>query len=94
MVNDQIAKKLESIQKEFQQLGNQISELASMSTQRLEEYRDQAMIDVKQVTKDISQETKKQMRDADEYAHNDPWAVIAGASIVGFLIGVLFSKKK
>lgn len=94
MTNDQITKKLESIQKDFQQLGGQISELASMSTERLEEYRNEAMIEVKHATENVSREAKKQMKDVDAYAHNNPWAVIAGVSVVGFLIGALFSRKK
>lgn len=93
MTNDQITQKLESIQKEFQQLGSQISELALMSTERLEEYRDEAMNEVKHVAKDVSREAQQQMKRADEYTRNNPWIVIAGASVVGLLIGALFSRK-
>lgn len=83
MKNDHITEKIEHIQKEFQGLASQISELASMSTERLEEYTNEAMVEVKHATDDV-----------DEYAHRNPWAVIAGASVVGFLIGALFSRKK
>lgn len=93
MTNDQITKKLESIQKEFQQLGGQISELASMSTERLEEYRNEAMGDVKDAAEHVTREAKKQVKHADEYAHDNPWAVIAGVSAVALLIGMLFSRR-
>lgn len=46
------------------------------------------------MAEDVFREAQKQAKRADEYAHTNPWAVVAGASVVGFLIGALFSKKK
>ncbi len=94
MNNDHIAQKVEHIQKEFQALGSQISQLASMSTERLQEYKNEAISEAKHLAEDASREAEKQVKRADEYAHANPWAVVAGASVVGFLIGALFSKKK
>lgn len=91
MTNDQIAQKLERITKEFQELGSQISELTSMSTERLEEYRDDAMKQVHAAVSDTSKEVQKQTKVADEYVHENPWAVIATVSVVGLVVGVLLS---
>jgi len=94
MADHELTEKIENIRKEFQALGSQISELASMSTDRLEEYRDEAMNEVREAIADTSQEAKKQIKTADEYVHKHPWAVVAGASVVGVLLGLLISKGK
>lgn len=91
MTNDHIAQKLEQITKEFKQLGSQVSELTGMSTERLGEYRKEAMKDVHTKIADASQEVKKQVKIADEYVHENPWAVIAGVSVVGLVLGALLS---
>ncbi|MCE9643035.1 MAG: hypothetical protein K8Q97_01775 [Candidatus Andersenbacteria bacterium] len=92
MTNDQITKKLESITKEFQELGSQIAELTEMSTERLEEYKDGAMKEVHAAVADTAKEAKKQVKVADEYVHENPWAVVAGVSIVGLVLGALLSQ--
>ena len=94
MTNDEITKKIENITKGFEALGGQVSELASMSTERLEEYRNKAMADAKHATQDASQEVKKHVKCADEYVRKNPWAIIAGASIVSLVIGALLSQTK
>ncbi|OGY32346.1 MAG: hypothetical protein A3C02_04365 [Candidatus Andersenbacteria bacterium RIFCSPHIGHO2_02_FULL_45_11] len=94
MNNDTFTQQIEHIQKEFKALGGQVSQLASMSTERLQEYKTEAIGEAKHMAEDVSREAQKQAKRADEYAHTNPWAVVAGASVVGFLIGALFSKKK
>ena len=92
MTNDQITKQLENITKEFQELGSQIAELTQMSTERLEEYKDGAMKEVHAAVADTAKEAKKQVKVADEYVHQNPWAVVAGVSVVGLVVGVLLSQ--
>ncbi|OGY37796.1 MAG: hypothetical protein A3E36_02275 [Candidatus Andersenbacteria bacterium RIFCSPHIGHO2_12_FULL_45_11b] len=92
MTNEQIAQKIERITKEFQELGSQISELTAMSTERLEEYRNEAMSDIHAKITDTSREVKKQVKVADEYAHQNPWAIVAGFSVAGLVLGILLSQ--
>ncbi len=94
MNNDEITQKIDQIKKEFKELGNQVSELASMSTEQLEGYRDQAMGEVKDMTDHASKEVKKQMKQADDYVRSNPWPVIAGVSIAGIVLGLLASCNK
>lgn len=91
MNNNEFEKKIANIKKEFQVLGGQISELASMSTERLEQYKNDAVSEVKSATKNASKEVEKQVTFIDEYAHKNPWAVIAGVSVVGLVAGLLVS---
>lgn len=62
-------------------MGGQLSELAPMFTERLEGYRDEAMNEISEVASDTSKEVQHQMKVADEYAHKNPCAVIAGFSV-------------
>lgn len=94
MTNNDISEKIEQIKKEFQELGSHVSQLASLSTERLEEYKNDAMGEVKHVAEDVSREAEKQVKRADEYARNNPWIVIAGVSVVSLLIGALLFHDK
>ena len=94
MNNDEFTQKIDQIKKEFKELGNQVSELASMSTEQLQGYKDQAMGEVKDTMDHASREAKKQFKQADDYVRSNPWAVIAGASLVGIVLGLLASHNK
>lgn len=94
MTNDEISKKFEHIKKEFHTLGGQLSDLASISSERLEGYRDEAMNEIREVASDTSKEVQHHMKIADEYAHKNPWAVVAGFSVVGLILGLIFSNNK
>lgn len=89
MTNDELARKIEDIKEEFHSLGIQISELASMPTERLREYKDEAVDEVKAFAKEASQKAEKQAKAVDEYTRDNPWIVIAGVSAVSLLIGAL-----
>ncbi|HSX25060.1 MAG TPA: hypothetical protein VLG69_03790 [Candidatus Andersenbacteria bacterium] len=94
MNNDEFTSKIVEIKKEFQELGKQVSELASMSTEHLEGYRDQAMGEVQEMKEQASREVKKHVKQADEFVRSNPWAVIAGASVIGLILGVIISQTK
>ena len=89
MTNNEIIEKIEQIKKEFQELGSHVSQLASLSTERLEEYKHDALREGRHVSQDVSRKAEKQIKRADAYAHDKPWIVIAGVSAVSLLIGAL-----
>lgn len=94
MMNDEFAKKIEDIKKDFAQLGKQLADITAMSTHQIEDYRKDAVNNLKETATEVSKQVQKEAKMVDEYAHENPWLIVAGFSVAGLLLGMLLSLGK
>lgn len=71
--------------------------LLEESGQLIESVRDRAgvMMDrVREKTHEVATRAREAGKRADEYAHEEPWKVAAGAAVLGALIGYILASRK
>lgn len=100
-----VSKQTREIRKLLDELSEKLGELGEDASSELMEGSEEWLSDLKdkavhgwQAARQRSQAAldlaKERGRQADKYAHENPWQVIAGAAAIGAMIGYLMASKR
>lgn len=87
-------REIQKLKDQVEDLKNQLEKIALDTLGPDQEEKRRILEGVKQKTKQTWDKTKSSAFDAKNYIEENPWKAIGAAAVIGFIAGIIMTKKK